>query len=594
MRRSVVPVILAALVAAASAAPAAAAVGVADFEQRAPALSIPAARSAATSSHAAGHRPGDAAGHVPAAALRTTAPIRAPRPFQLLGLRWRGDEEAHVEVRVQRASGRWSRWGEVPHAEDEPAADRRDETVSGPLWTGGAVRYQLRARTLPRGLRVHFVAVPRAAVRAAGGNGARAADPAADAYAAQAAPGAGEDEGRPSIVSRSQWDPGNSCRPRSEPRYGRVDFSVVHHTESLTAYSRDEAAAMVLGICRFHRNGNGWLDIGYNLLVDRFGTVYEGRAGGVEQPVIGAHAGGWNSIATGVAVIGSFTSRRPPAAAREALSRVLAWKLSLGGVPATGTIEKVSPGGDENRWPTGSTVRLSRIVGHRDVDQTDCPGGAFYGLLPALRAQTAPQVDVPADQLTSSPIGGVLPQGGPAALTGRLTLAGGRRPVGARLTLQRRDGEEWSELGTLRTGGDGIWSASVPVTVNGSFRVVADGVGVTAPAIDAEVAAGVGAHVTPQLLQPGRAVTVSGTTTPAKERVTVLVERQARDGGPWRQLRRIALDTVDGAYETTVPLPSSGLHRFVVTTAADAINAAGSSPLRTARVRAPNPGRARR
>ncbi|HST39645.1 MAG TPA: N-acetylmuramoyl-L-alanine amidase, partial [Conexibacter sp.] len=382
-----------------------------------------------------------------------------------------------------------------------------------------------------------------------------------------------------------------SCQPRSAPRYGRVDFSVVHHTESLTAYSRDDAAAMVLGICRFHRNGNGWLDIGYNLLVDRFGTVYEGRAGGVEQPVIGAHAGGWNSIATGVAVIGSFSSSRPPAAAREALSRVLAWKLSLGGVPATGTIAKVSAGGEENRWPVGSTVRLSRIVGHRDVDQTDCPGGAFYGLLQTLRAQTAPRVDVPADQLTSSPIGGVLPQGGPASLTGRLTLAGGRRPVGARLTLQRRESEgaQWSDLGTLRTGGDGIWSASVPVTVNGSFRVVADGVGdgLTAPAVAAEVAAGVGARVTPQLLRPGRSVTLSGTTTPAKERVTVLVERQARAGGPWRQARRIALDTVDGAYETTIPLPAAGLHRFVVTTAADTINAAGSSPLRTARVQAP-------
>ncbi|MDW5592933.1 peptidoglycan recognition protein [Conexibacter stalactiti] len=592
MRRTVVPVILAALAAAASTAPAAAApAAVADFEQRAPALTDP-ARPAAASARAAEQRSSDSAAHASAAAaLRTTAPIRAPRPFQLLGLRWRGDEEAHVEVRVQRASGRWSRWGEVPHAEDEPAADRRDETVSGPLWTGSAIRYQLRARTLPRALHVHFVAVPRGAVRAASGAGARTDD----ARPAQAAPGGDGGSGsggeRPAIVPRSQWDPGDACRPRSAPRYGRVDFSVVHHTESLTAYSRDEAAAMVLGICRFHRNGNGWLDIGYNLLVDRFGTVYEGRAGGVEQPVIGAHAGGWNSIATGVAVIGSFTSRRPPAAAREALSRVLAWKLSLGGVPATGTIAKVSAGGEENRWPTGSTVRLSRIVGHRDVDETDCPGGAFYGLLPALRAQTAPRVDVPADQLTSSPIGGVLPQGGPVALTGRLTLAGGRRPVGARLTLQRRDGEEWSELGTLRTGSDGIWSASVPVTVNGSFRVVADGVGVTAPAVGAEVAAGVGARVTPQLLQPGREVTVSGTTTPAKERVTVLVERQARAGGPWRQLRRVALDTVDGAYETTIPLPSSGLHRVVVTTAADALNAAGSSPVRTARVRAPGRGR---
>ncbi|HST41672.1 MAG TPA: hypothetical protein VLK58_19290, partial [Conexibacter sp.] len=201
MRRTAVPVILAALVVSASAAPAASAVGVTDFEQRAPTLARAAAPQVA-SSHAAGRRSGGSGAHAAASGpLRTTAPVRAPRSFQLLGLRWRGRGEAHVEVRVQRASGRWSRWGEVPHAEDEPAAARRRETVSGPLWTGAAVGYQLRARTLPRGLRVHFVAVPRVAVagRAAATTGARPA---------QAVPEPGRD--RPAIVPRSQWDPGGS------------------------------------------------------------------------------------------------------------------------------------------------------------------------------------------------------------------------------------------------------------------------------------------------------------------------------------------------------------------------------------------------
>jgi hypothetical protein len=404
-------------------------------------------------------------------------------------------------------------------------------------------------------------------------------------------------------VPRSQWDPTGSCAPRSAPRYGRVDFSVVHHTESLTGYSRAGAAAMVLGICRFHRNGNGWLDIGYNLLVDRFGTVYEGRAGGVEQPVIGAQSGGWNSVSTGVAVIGSFTSSRPPAAAQEALTRVLAWKLSLAGVPATGSISEVSQGGDENRWPSGANVRFARVSGHRDADSTDCPGGALYALLPRLRTQVAARHDLPADLLTSSPIGGVLPQGGPAYLTGRLALADGRRPVGALLTLQRResggagaeDGESgdggadadgWVEIGTLRTGADGVWSTTVPVTVNGSFRVVSDRFGVTSPAVHAQVAAGVGAWVTPQLLRPGRSVTVSGMTTPAKARVTVVVERQSPRGG-WTRVRRLTLDTVGGRYSAQLPLARAGLHRFLVTTAADDLNAAGAAPVRTAQVRAP-------
>ncbi len=389
-------------------------------------------------------------------------------------------------------------------------------------------------------------------------------------------------------MPRSQWDPGNACPPRSAPKYGRVDLGIVHHTESLNSYSRAEAAAVVLGICRFHRNGNGWLDIGYNLLVDRFGTVYEGRAGGVEQPVIGAQAGGWNSVSAGVAVIGSFTRSRPPAAARASLARVLAWKLAGAGIPASGTIVKESAGGDENRWPAGADVRLNRVAGHRDVDSTDCPGGALYAWLPQLRAEVAARLSIDADQLTNSPVGGVVAAGGPVNLTGRLTLAGGRRPVGAQLTLQRRDGPgaAWRALDTLRTGADGIWSAAVPVTVNGGFRVVADDAGVASPAVSASVAAGVSARVAPQLLRPGRAVTVSGATTPAKAQVTLLVERQARDGGPWRRVRRLTLATSDGRWETTLTLRATGRYRFLATTADDDLNAAGAAPLRTARVAA--------
>jgi len=579
MRRIVVPVIAALLLALAASAPARAA-NAADFEQRLPAGAL----RAAPADGGAGPRAQAAAG------LRTTAPLRAPRPFQLLGLRWRGGGEAHVEARVRRADGRWSRWGEIPHAEDAPAAARSadGERLSGPLWTGRAQVYQLRARRLPRDLRLHFVFVPPAA---------------AAAHAAQASPGddgggsgtggdpaGSSDDGRPPIVPRSAWDPNGSCPPRSTPSYGRVDLGIVHHTESLTSYSRAEAPAVVLGICRFHRNGNGWLDIGYNLLVDRFGTVYEGRAGGVDQPVIGAQAGGWNSVSTGVAVIGSFTRSRPPAAAREALARVLAWKLSLAGVPAAGTIVKESAGGAENRWPAGADVRLARVSGHRDVDSTDCPGGALYAWLPRLRAEVAARLSLDRDQLTNSPVGGVVAPGGPVALTGRLTLAGGRRPVGARLTLQRRDGADspWRDLDTLRTGADGIWTAAVPVTVNGGFRVVADDADIASPAVSATVAAGVTARVSPQLLRPGRTVTASGATTPAKARVTLLVERQARDGGDWRRVRRLTLETVDGAWETSLPLSASGRYRFLATTAADRVNAAGAAPLRTARVAAPS------
>lgn len=552
MRRRTAFLPLAVAVSLASATAASAAPS--DFEQRAPALAAaPSGVVAASASSSGG-------------ALRTSAPVRAPRPFDLLGLRApaaaRGTGD--VAVRVQRENGRWSRWGTVPHGEDVPAADGRG-AVSGPLWTGRAVAYQLRARTLAPGLRLHFVSVPRPSARPA-------ARPAAD--------------GAPAIVPRSQWDPGNSCPPRSGPKYGRIDFSVVHHTESLVGYSRAGAAAVVLGICRFHRNGNGWLDIGYNLLVDRYGTVYEGRAGGVGEPVIGAHAGGWNSVSTGVAVIGSFSRVRPPAVAQRSLEQVLAWKLSRNGLQALGQITKVSPGGAENRWRSGARVPFQRVSGHRDADSTDCPGSALYALLPQLRTAVDEQLAAPHDLLTNSPVGGVVAQGSSAFLTGRLALATGRRPSGAKLEVQRSDddGAGWTTVETVRTGADGIWSAQVPVTVNGSFRVASEAVGVDSPAVSVEVAAGVTASVSPQLLRAGRTLTVRGTTTPAKAAVTLVVERQTRSGGPWRRVRARSIQTVDGAYTATVPLAAAGLHRFLVTTAADEANAAGAAPVRTARV----------
>ncbi|HEY4280444.1 MAG TPA: N-acetylmuramoyl-L-alanine amidase [Conexibacter sp.] len=494
---------------------------------------------------------------------RVTRPIRAPRAFDLLGLRWSGRHgTADVAVRVERAGGRWSRWATVPASEDMPARGARH--VSGPLWTGRAVGYQLRAARFPRGLAVHFVAVPRPASRA----------PLAVAAA----------DGGPPIVPRSQWDPQNDCPPRTAPSYGRVDFAIVHHTETLAPYSRAQAPEVVLGICRFHRNGNGWNDIGYNLLVDRFGTVYEGRAGGVEQPVIGAQAGGWNSLSAGIAMIGSYVSVPPPPAAQHSLVQALAWKMSLAGIPATGEIVRPSAGGPENRWPAGANIRFQRISGHRNADSTDCPGGALYALLPRIRAEVAAALPPPTNVLTSSPVGGVVPQGGPATLSGRLALATGRRPIGAPLRLEQRDGTAWTTAQEINTGVDGIWSASVPVTVDSAFRVVSDNAGITSPTVSVKVAAGVGAHVSPQLLRAGRSVTVRGSTSPAKGRVTVTVARQSVPGSTWRLYRAATVTTVAGRYETAVRLGAAGLYRVLVTTRPDADNAAGAAPTRTARV----------
>ena len=118
----------------------------------------------------------------------------------------------------------------------------------------------------------------------------------------------------PPIVPRSTWGADERIR-RGPPSYApSVRFAIVHHTAGRNGYSRAEAAAIVKGIQLFHVQGNGWNDIGYNFLVDRFGTVYEGRFGGVDRNVVGAHAQGFNTGSVGVALLGTYEDvrRRQP------------------------------------------------------------------------------------------------------------------------------------------------------------------------------------------------------------------------------------------------------------------------------------------
>jgi hypothetical protein len=132
---------------------------------------------------------------------------------------------------------------------------------------------------------------------------------------------------------------------------------------------------------------NGWNDIGYNFLVDRFGTIYEGRHGGIDRNVVGAHARGFNTGSAGIALIGTYGSGRPSRAALDALTSLVAWRLDLAHVDPSSVVTVVS-GGSE-RFRAKLPVLLRRVSGHRDTGSTECPGDALYGQLDSIARAAA-------------------------------------------------------------------------------------------------------------------------------------------------------------------------------------------------------------
>ncbi|MGW2053523.1 N-acetylmuramoyl-L-alanine amidase [Streptomyces sp. NPDC001840] len=197
---------------------------------------------------------------------------------------------------------------------------------------------------------------------------------------------------KPPIVDRAGWGADESISPE-EPGYlpgGKIKAVVVHHTAESNTYTCAQGPAVVRGIYAYHVQQLGWKDVGYNFLVDKCGTVYEGRKGGVDRPVMGAHAYGFNAETTGISVLGTYTDTAPPQAAMVSVARIAAWKLGQYGVDPTGTTTLTA--GDSGRsytgktWSKGAQLSFPTIHGHRDGYNTQCPGDAFYNQLATIRS----------------------------------------------------------------------------------------------------------------------------------------------------------------------------------------------------------------
>lgn len=320
--------------------------------------------------------------------------------FAQVAVTWRGEAGA-VEVQT-RSGGSWSGWRELEEIHDAPDPGTEGNGLHGSdlLWVGDADAVRVRTDgAAPRDL---SVVLQRPAAAAAATTPARGADAAGRAKAAagdaaesdDAAPKKAKKAGvpKPNLLTRKQWGANNKWRNGSPTYTSNLKQVHIHHSATANGYTKAEVPGLIQGMYRYHTKSLGWFDLGYNFVVDRFGRIWKGRSGGAGKLVRGAHTLGFNEGSFGIAVLGNYESVKPTKKAIKAVARLSAWKIDKHGAPkARGKVKVVSAGSD--RYPKGTTVRLPAMDGHRDTNQTACPGQLLYDRLPAIRKRTQKRLD---------------------------------------------------------------------------------------------------------------------------------------------------------------------------------------------------------
>ena len=501
-------------------------------------------------------------------------PVHTPKRFNLVGLSWRGRGAPAIAVRAREDGGDWTPW--TPATGDGKSGPRL--STSAPVWVGEADWVQYRMSRRVASLRLHFVnTTGTATAKDRLVNGLRRV---AHEAVVSVAPAWGASASEPRIHPRSEWG-GDQC-PTRGVHYGDVRAAVVHHTVTANEYTRDQVPAAILAVCRFHRNTNGWNDIGYNFVVDRFGRIWEGRDGGVDEAVIGAHAQGYNSQTTGIANLGEFTSVPQTDAAIGAMARLIAWKLTNHGVRTSGTVRMTSAGGASARYPAGYTRRFLHVLGHRDTGRTACPGDQLYFQLSELRERVGERRPTGAETVMDAELPEVVgysPDG--STFAGALTDAFGSPVAGEPVSLERLRRTGWKTIAETTSDDEGNFAASARFKRNkilrwefagdDSYRPLrGDGTPVTvAPQITLDSST--------TSAETGERVDLTGTITPAKsDGLTLVVERY--NGARWRRTARKPVQAEDGVFAKRPRFRQEGDYRLSVRFAGDTVNAPSGSP----------------
>ena len=399
-----------------------------------------------------------------------TDPLEVDR-FFVAGFTWTGGADLPDGVRIYlrvRENGSWSPWY-LSEAADS-GRDDRATPGTGEFVTGGAdaIQASVVGSSLPAGLKLALVpsrpqgeeilgaddltttqAAPTPVIEdasAAENQGtqvdpaamtlpaspASVTRPAAASVAAPAAapaavpvvaPAATTANGLPvAVTTRAEWG-ANASYMSWDPEYARAGHVVVHHTAGTNSYSAGQSASIVRGIYYYHAVVLDWGDIGYNFLVDKFGTVFEGRSGSVAAPAgrmsIGAHARGVNTGTMGISMMGDYSTVSPSDAQLSSVGKMAGWFLKRAGISDVTGWAGLHVWTTE-RYQAGSTISMPRILGHRDVGYTTCPGNVGYSKLGTIRAIAKAQGSSPQGGSSSAP--STVPQDHPGAVALRGAL----------------------------------------------------------------------------------------------------------------------------------------------------------------------------
>lgn len=332
---------------------------------------------------------------------QTVREISQPTPFSMVALTGSDLTGTTARVRAKKPDGSWGPWYDTDTLESN-ADDSQGGGPRGtePVFVGTTTDVQI-AVTRPTGAPV-TTAPPETGVDAGKELGYVPANveqpfsqnisavlitpPKAPVDSQWNPPTAALGPGQPpNIISRAQWGADDTMRCGG-PVYGPgIRAAVVHHTAGSNDYAPEDSAAIVRSIYAYHTRTLGWCDIAYNALVDKYGQVFEGRAGGITKDVLGSHTGGFNRDVWGVSMIGDFETVPPTDVQIRTVGRLLGWRMGLDHVNPLGTVQLTSAGGNYTFYPAGATPTLPEIFAHRDVGNTACPGNAGYAALPEIR-----------------------------------------------------------------------------------------------------------------------------------------------------------------------------------------------------------------